>query len=166
MQGYLFGKPVSAGAVRVTRAEDRGYWSRKKKSEPVEQSSILDEHGDAELQLDVKDDFAEFNGNDYECYRDIKYRAIVTDTTTGRTEPRNFTVRLTRYRVHIYLYELGGSDHEGDYIVSTTYGDGEPVSARLPWIGWTQIHIPLMLGRLAPIAMVSPGSICALPPPR
>ena len=134
--GYLFGKPVSAGAVRVTRAEDRGYWPNKKKSEPVEQSTILDEHGDGELQLNVKKDFEEFNGNDYERYRDIEYRAIVTDPTTGRTEPRGFTVRLTRYPVHIYLYELGGSDHEGDYIVSTTYADGKPVICKvtMDWI--------------------------------
>jgi hypothetical protein len=75
--GYLFGKPVSAGAVRVTRAEVRGYWPSKKRNVPVEQSTILDEHGDAELQLKVKDDFEEFNGNDYERYRDIEYRVSI-----------------------------------------------------------------------------------------
>jgi len=129
--GYLFGKPVSAGTVRIIHAENRGYWPTKKRGEPVEQNTTLDEHGDAELQLNVKDDFEEFNGNDYERYRDIEYRAIVTDPTTGRTEPRNFTVRLTRYPVHIYLYGLGGNDHEGDYIVSTTYADGEPVICKV-----------------------------------
>jgi Alpha-2-macroglobulin family/A-macroglobulin TED domain/MG2 domain/Carboxypeptidase regulatory-like domain/A-macroglobulin receptor binding domain len=129
--GYLFGKPVSAGTVRIIHAENRGYWPTKKRSEPVEQNTTLDEHGDADLQLNVKDDFEEFNGNDYERYRDIEYRTIVTDPTTGRTEPRNFTARLTRYPVHIYLYGLGGNDHEGDYIVSTTYADGEPVICKV-----------------------------------
>ena len=37
------------------------------------------------------------------AFRDVKYRAMVTDATTGRTEPRNFAVRLTKEPVHIYL---------------------------------------------------------------
>ena len=130
--GYLFGKPVSAGTVRLVRAEDGWYGSRKKKAVPeTEQKATLEVNGDAELTLKISDDFSEFKGNDWERYRDIQYRAFVTDTSSGRTEPRNFTVRLTRDPVHIYLYRLGGNDREGDFIVSTAYADGRPAICRV-----------------------------------
>lgn len=136
--GYLFGKPVSAGAVRIVRTE-RYQWNRaaKKSSEPekVEQTATLDEHGDAELKLNVQDEFSDFRTADYERYRDIEYRAYVTDASTGRIEPRNFTVRLTRYPVHIYLNKMGGNDREGDYIVNTAYADGTPAACKVS-IDW------------------------------
>lgn len=137
--GYLFGKPVSDGAVRIVRAE-KYQWNRtaKKTPEPeeAEQTARLDEHGDAELKLNVQEDFSDLKTTDYQRYRDIEYRAYVTDASTGRTEPRNFTVRLTRYAVHIYLNEIGGNDREGDYIVSTAYADGTPTACKvsLDWM--------------------------------
>jgi hypothetical protein len=137
--GYLFGKPVAAGAVRVVRADSQ-QWNPKtgKWNEPdsVEQKATLDANGDAELRLDVKKDFDEFRGEDYERYSDVQYRAFVTDASTGRSEPRNFTVRLTRDPVHIYLTEAGGDDREADYIVSTEYADGRAVAAKvtLEWM--------------------------------
>jgi hypothetical protein len=136
--GYLFGKPVSAGAVRIVRAE-KYQWNRTAKKidpEKAEQTATLDEHGDAELKLNVQDDFSDFKTTDYERYRDIEYRAYVTDASTGRTEPRNFTARLTHYAVHIYLNQMGGNNREGDYIVSTAYADGTPTTCKvtLDWM--------------------------------
>lgn len=122
--GYLFGKPVAAGTVRVVRADNQQWnWKTGKWDEPdaVEQKATLDANGDAEVHLDVKKDYDEFRGNDYERYSDVRYRAFVTDASTGRSEPRNFTVRLTLYPVHIYLTQVGGDDREADYIVSTAY---------------------------------------------
>src|ERR1019366_10816637 len=84
--GYLFGRPVSAGAVRIVRAE-KYQWNRTaKKADPekAEQTATLDEHGDAELKLNVQNDFSDFKTTDYERYRDIEYRAYVTDASTGR----------------------------------------------------------------------------------
>ena len=137
--GYLFGKPVSDGAVRIVRSAEY-QWNRtaKKTPEPeeAEQTARIDERGDAELKLNVQGDFSDMKTTDYQRYRDIEYRAYVTDASTGRTEPRNFTVRLTRYAVHIYLNEIGGNDREGDYIVSTMYADGTPTACRvsLDWM--------------------------------
>jgi uncharacterized protein YfaS (alpha-2-macroglobulin family) len=138
--GYLFGKVVAAGTVRVVRSEET--WRRtgngtEQKLAAKEQTAALDEHGDAELKLDVADEFEGLKGDpEYQRFRDVQYRAYVTDASTGRTEPRNFTVRLTRYPVHIYLNRMGGNDREGDFIVSTTYADGEPAACRvtLDWM--------------------------------
>jgi hypothetical protein len=138
--GYLFGKPVAAGEVQIVRADRLWSNSRTAKSsidpKDVVQTSALDEHGDAELHLDVKNEFSELMDNEYQHYSDIEFRAFVTDTTTGRTESRNFTVRLTRYPVHIYLNRMGGNDREGDYLVSTSYADGEPAACKvaLDWL--------------------------------
>jgi hypothetical protein len=137
--GYLFGKPVAAGSVRIVRADEQ-HWNPKtgKYDEPKgnEQSETLDASGDAELHLNVKEDFDDLKDNDYERYTDIRYRALVTGTTTGRSEPRNFTVRLTRYPVHIYVRALGANQHEGDYLVSTSYADGTPAACKvtLDWM--------------------------------
>ena len=134
--GYLFGKAVAAGAVRVARVQQYRWDEATKKTvavESAEQTTTLDEHGDAELKLDVAE-FADFTEG--QRYRDVQYRAYVTDVSTGRTEPRNFTVRLTRYPVHIYLNRVDGNDREGDYILSTAYADGEPAVCKvtLDWM--------------------------------
>jgi hypothetical protein len=137
--GYLFGKPVAGGSLRVVRAEEH-HWNFRtgKYDEPVEveKSTTIDANGDAELHLDVKEDFGDFKDREYERFTDIRYRAIVTDVTTGRSEPRNFTVRLTRYPVHIYLRVLGGNEREGDYLISTSYADGAPAACKvnLDWM--------------------------------
>jgi hypothetical protein len=137
--GYLFGKPVAGGSLRIVRAEDR-QWNPKTRKyeepESAEQSAMLDTNGDAELHLDVKKDFGDFKDEEYKRFIDIRYRAIVTDATTGRSEPRNFTVRLTRHPVHIYLRTLGGNEREGDYLISTSYADGAPAACKvaLDWM--------------------------------
>jgi hypothetical protein len=137
--GYLFGKAVAAGTVRVARPATNRWNPVTKKMvavEKAEQTATLDEHGDADVKLDVADEFADLKSSESERYRDVQYRAYVTDASTGRTEPLNFTVRLTRNPVHIYLNRMDGNDHEGDYIVSTTYADGAPAACRvtLDWM--------------------------------
>ena len=136
---YLFGKPVAGGSLRVVRAEDRQWNPKTRKyeeQESAEQSATLDANGDAEIHLDVKKDFGDFKDREYEHFTDIRYRAIVTDATTGRSEPRNFTVRLTRYPEHIYLRWMGGNEREGDYLISTSYADGAPAACKvtLDWM--------------------------------
>jgi uncharacterized protein YfaS (alpha-2-macroglobulin family) len=136
--GYLFGKPVSAGSVRVTRADEREWNSKTNRyDEPkhVEQDATLDANGDAQLTLDVKKDFEDFK--DSERYKDLQFRATVTDATTGRSEPRNFTVRLSHFPVHLYVRAMGGNDREGDYLVSTGYADGRPASCKVT-LDWTE----------------------------
>jgi hypothetical protein len=137
--GYLFGKPVAAGSLRLARAGE-GEWDwrtgKYKKGDKPEQTATLDANGDAELHLNVKSDFDDLKQSDYEPFTNLEYRAIVTDATTGRSEPRSFTVRLSKDPVHIYLQPLGSDDHEGDYYLSTSYADGVPASAKvtLDWM--------------------------------
>ena len=137
--GYLFGKPVAAGSVRLVRA-DSAEWNPKtgRYDEPkeVEDKTQLDANGDATFSLKVGDEFDELKSDSWERYRDVQYRAMVTDATTGRTEPRNFTVRLTKEPVHIYLNQIGSSEREGEYLISTAFADGTPASCRvtLDWM--------------------------------
>jgi len=136
---YLFGKPVAVGSVRIVRADD-AMWNPKtgRYEEPaaVEATATLDANGDAALSLKVAGDFEELKGSSWERFRDVRYRAMVTDATTGRTEPRNFTVRLTKEPVHIYLNAIGTSEREGEYMLSTSYADGTPASCKvtLDWM--------------------------------
>jgi MG2 domain/Carboxypeptidase regulatory-like domain len=136
--GYLFGKAVAAGMVRVVRAE-QSWWNGTTtlKLAAQELTATLNERGDAELKLDEADEFAGLKGDPAgQRYRDVQFTAYVTDGSTGRTEPRNFTVRLTQNPVHIYLNRTGGNDREGDYIVSTAYADGAPTACKvtLDWM--------------------------------
>jgi hypothetical protein len=137
--GYLFGKPVAAGTISLYRLDDESWYTRRKhaeeESKPVA-TGTLDANGDAGFTLDVKSDFADLGDREYERYIDLRYRAIVTDASTGRSEPRKFTVRLTRDPVHIYLSQPLGDDREGDVIVSTSYADGTPVACKieLDWV--------------------------------
>ncbi len=137
--GYLFGKPVAAGSVRLVRADD-AEWNPKtgRYDEPkeVEDKAQLDPSGDAKLTLKVSDEFDQLKSDSWERYRDVKYRAMVTDATTGRTEPRNFAIRLTKDPVHIYLNAIGAGEREGEYLLSTSFADGTPAPCRvtLDWM--------------------------------
>ena len=137
--GYLFGKPVAAGTIKIARSS-REQWNPKTRkyetSDKPELTGTLDPDGNAEFKLDVKEDFGDLKDRDYDRYTDHEYHAIVTDASTGRSEPRNFTVRLSHHPVHIYVTGLGGNDREGDYLVSTSYADGTPAacSIKLDWM--------------------------------
>ena len=137
--GYLFGKPVASGSVRLVRAGD-AVWNPKtgQYDEPkeVEEKALLDANGDATLTLKVADDFEQLKSDTWERYKDVRYRAMATDATTGRTEPRNFAVRLTKEAVHIYLNPIGSSDRDGEYLISTAFADGAPAPCRvtLDWM--------------------------------
>jgi hypothetical protein len=137
--GYLFGKPVAAGSVRLMRADD-AEWNPKtgRYDEPddVEDKSQIDANGDSTLTLKVADEFDDLKNDTWRRYRDVKYRAMVTDASTGRTEPRNFVVRLSREPVHIYLNAIGTSNREGEYLLSTVFADGAPAPCKvtLDWM--------------------------------
>jgi hypothetical protein len=135
---YLFGKAVASGTVRIARKREERWNPKTRKMEETENPELtgsLDSKGDTELKLDVKKDFDELRLEDYRRYTDLQYRATVTDASTGRSEPRNFTVRLSHDPVHIYVTSAGGNDREGDYLVSTSYADGVPAPCKLT-LGW------------------------------
>ncbi|MFY9852613.1 MAG: alpha-2-macroglobulin family protein [Terracidiphilus sp.] len=137
--GYLFGKPVTTGSVRLVRA-DNAEWNPKTgrydEPEDVEDKAQLDANGDATLTLKVADEFDRLESDSWERYRDVEYRVMVTDATSGRTEPRNFTVRLTKDPVHIYLNPIGSGERVGEYLISTSFADGTPAPCRvtLDWM--------------------------------
>ncbi|MFZ1083717.1 MAG: alpha-2-macroglobulin family protein [Terracidiphilus sp.] len=136
---YLFGKPVAAGKVRVVRSEN-AHWNAKtgRMEEPdtVDAKAELDANGDATVTLDVKQDTEDFKKSDYQNYQDLNYRALVTDASTGKTEPVRFTVRLTKEPVHIFMNRLGGDGREGEYMIRTSYADGAPAKCAVTfdWI--------------------------------
>jgi len=139
---YLFGKPVAAGSLRLVRA-DNAEWNPKtgRYEEPknIEDEAKIDTNGDATLTLKVADEFDQLKSDSWERYRDVKYRAMVTDATTGRTEPRNFAVRLTKEPVHIYLNPIVSGEHEGEYLISTAFADGTPAPCRV-MLDWMDAH--------------------------
>jgi hypothetical protein len=136
---YLFGKSVAVGSVKLVRA-DAAEWNPKtgRYDEPkeYEDHAALDANGDATLSLKVEEEFDRLKSDSWERYRDVEYRALVTDATTGRTEPRNFAVRLTKEPVHIYLNQIGSNERDGEYILSTSFADGAPAPCRvtLDWM--------------------------------
>lgn len=140
--GYLFGKPVAAGNVSIVRADD-AVWNAKagRYDEPaeVEATATLDANGDVTASLKVTDEFDELKDSSWERFRDVKYRAMVTDATTGRTEPRNFVVRLIKEAVHIYLNPIGTDEREGEYMLSTSYADGTPAPCKVT-IDWMDVE--------------------------
>jgi hypothetical protein len=137
--GYLFGKSVAAGTVRLVRAGD-SEWNPKtgryEMPDAVEARAQLDPGGDATLTLRIAEEFEQLKGDSWERFRDVKYRAMVADASTGRSESRNFTVRLTKEPVHIYLSAIGSGERDGEYLISTVYADGTPATchATLDWM--------------------------------
>ena len=137
--GYLFGKPVAPGSVRIGRADNavrNPKTGRYDEPAVVEATATLDANGDATVSLNVADEFDRLKDSSWERFRDVQYRAMVTDATAGRTEPRNFAVRLTKEAVHIYLNPIGADEREGEYMLSTSYADGTPASCKvtLDWM--------------------------------
>ncbi len=137
--GYLFGKPVAGGTVRLVRADD-AEWNPKTgrydEPEEIEETAQLDVEGNAALKLKVDDEFGLLRDDQWERYRDVTYRALVTDASTGRTEPRNFAVRVSKEPVHIYLNPIGAGERDGDYMLSTVFADGTPAPCKvtLDWM--------------------------------
>lgn len=132
--GYLFGKPVTGGTVRLVRDPDQTWdveTGKRKQSSDRGERAVLDRNGDAVFHPDFQAEFAQFKDTSYLRYRDLTFRAYVTDATSGRTEPRKFSVRISHAPIHIYLRELGGNNREGDYLVMTSYADGEPAACKV-----------------------------------
>jgi hypothetical protein len=141
--GYLFGKPLAGGSVRVTHSDDQRWNPKTRQYESTdapEQTAMLDSNGDAEVRLDVKKNYDEFKANEdtyaYGRFQDLEFRAIVTDPSTGRSEPLKFKVRLSHDPVHTYLRQLDGDKSEGDFVITTSHAEGGPVSCKvsLDWL--------------------------------
>ncbi len=87
---YLFGKPVSSGLVRVTEAEG-GH-------EEDVMEGCLDAEGKFEGSINAED-----VPNSWTRFLDRHFTAYVTDSSTDRTEQRDFDLRVSAEAVHIYI---------------------------------------------------------------
>src|ERR1017187_4652929 len=110
---YLFGKPVTAGNVRITAADDE-------KTRVAE--GALDADGRFRATLDTKAEFDERTK-----FEDRHFVAFLTDLSTNRTEQRKFDMRISRDPVHIYAVGMD-NDGAGRRLYVTTYSpDGAPL---------------------------------------
>ena len=133
---YLFGKPLTRGKVRVVEEEERNWNFRKQKWETKEgrvQSGELDRDGHFTARFDLTKDHEDLSGeNDYTKFRDVDLAAYVTDLTTGRTEQRRFSIRVTRDPIHVYIFgEAAATELPPSYYISTFYADGTPARCKV-----------------------------------
>ncbi len=134
---YLFGKPITRGKVRVVQEEEREWNYRKQKWE-VKESHALRGELDHEGRFTAHFDLAEAHDSlhdesEYQKFEDLDLAAYVTDLTTGRTEQRRFTLRVTREPIHVYLMGAGASAKRlpPSYYISTFYADGTPAHCKV-----------------------------------
>ncbi|HWT02383.1 MAG TPA: MG2 domain-containing protein [Pyrinomonadaceae bacterium] len=131
---YLFGRPVKRGRVRVVRESSRHWDYRAQKwdvDEGEKYEGETDERGAFLARMDLSEEHAELQGEDYSRFRDISYAAYFTDPTTNRTEQRRFDLRLTKSAVHVYVIEGGEHQARGfplKFYLSTYYADGSPAA--------------------------------------
>jgi len=127
---YLFGKPLQRARVKVVRMGNR-YWAFRDQrwvtdeSEPVE--NVLDSTGKSIVKISLKESFPNVN---YQRFWDLPMAAYVTDLSTGRTEQRRFTFRLSPQPIHLYLLPAGqvSADAPLQLYVTSSYADGSPAS--------------------------------------
>jgi hypothetical protein len=128
---YLFGKPVTAGTVRVVEESERK-WNYAKQKYEIDEGAIsegsADTTGTYVATFDLRTHFARLMRNQWERYADITFAAYYTDPTTNRTEQRRFDIRLTKEPIHIYFinYYANHPDLPATAYVSTSYADGTP----------------------------------------
>ena len=120
---YLFGKPVTAGGVRITTADgdDSDRKAADSNHETIAEGPLAAE-GRFRATLDTKTDF-----DDNTRFEDRHFIAFLTDQSTNRTEQRKFDLRISRDAVHIYAVRME-DDGAGRRLYITTYSpDGAPL---------------------------------------
>ncbi|HET6934565.1 MAG TPA: MG2 domain-containing protein, partial [Candidatus Angelobacter sp.] len=133
---YLFGKPVSRASVRVVE-EMQHHWNYREQKWETEDGQVrtgeLDKDGRFTATFDLRQYFESLRSNDYQRFRDVTIAAYATDLTTGRTEQRRATLRLTRQPIHVYVSEASEAAKglPADFFVSAFYADGTPAHCEI-----------------------------------
>jgi len=110
---YLFGKPMTAGSVRVTEVdEDKPLLEGKLGPDGAFRRTI-------EASADIGDRVR---------FLDRHFIAFVTDTSTNRTEQRKFDLRVSREPLHIYVVKQEYTSAGARAYVSVFTPGGSPVS--------------------------------------
>ena len=120
---YLFGKPVPEGKVKLTRIDAPG------KDQTINEGEA-EPNGVYTAHVDLTDDFADLQNQNYERFRDLHLAAYYTDPASGRTEQKKFDLRITRQPLHIYVVSgESAGPLPAPFYVSTFYADGRPAQA-------------------------------------
>jgi hypothetical protein len=133
---YLFGKPVARAKVRVVE-ETEHTWNYREQKWNVEEQQVqtgeLDRDGHFTARFDLSKIHVDLKDRSYERFRDVDLAAYVTDLTTGRTEQRRFSLRVTKDPIHLYVNESSTPSGKmlRSYYVSTFYADGRPASCKV-----------------------------------
>src|SRR5258706_3700541 len=134
---YLFGQPVKRGHVRVVRETER-HWNYREQKYETEESDKYEGETDADgrfiARVNLSEEQAKLQSEDYSRFRDLSYAAYFTDPTTSRTEQRRFDLRLTKDAIHIYAIARNfrqTRDFPLDFSISTNYADGTPAACEV-----------------------------------
>jgi uncharacterized protein YfaS (alpha-2-macroglobulin family) len=131
---YLFGKELTAGTARLIRL-DGGQWNEDKQKtefdETEEISGSLDQKGRVVFSLNLAELHSDLAEQQYQVFKDLSYAAYVTDPTSGKTEQRRFTIRISRAPVHIYISGSILIENRVSFYVSTYYPDGKPAECQV-----------------------------------
>jgi len=133
---YLFGKPVARAKVRVVEETERTWNYREQKWDAEEQqvqTGELDRDGHFTARFDLSKTHVDLKDRSYERFRDVDLAAYVTDLTTGRTEQRRFSLRVTKDPIHVYVSESSTPPGKllHSYYISTFYADGSPAICKV-----------------------------------
>ena len=129
---YLFGKPVPHGKVRIVRQEKR-QWDYKTQKWLVEESAPIEgelgSDGHFKVTADIAGEFEVFKKSN-ERFEDVTMAAYVTDSSTGRTEQRRFTIRISPQPIHLYVVSSDAPHRDQPFrmYVTSSYADGRPAS--------------------------------------
>ncbi|MBI3485133.1 MAG: hypothetical protein HY012_08285, partial [Acidobacteria bacterium] len=128
---YLFGKAVPRGHVRVVRETQR-HWNYREQKWETEEAEKYEGDTDASGRFLARVALAaEHNAladEDDSRFNDLSYAAYFTDASTGRTEQRRLSLRLTKESIHVYVISPQ-NQQEGlplEFYVTTFYADGLP----------------------------------------
>ena len=123
---YLFGRGVRRGKVRVSEG-----WGGA--AAPAE--GELDASGKFVAHLDLKRQFTYLEGAQQSGilpetrFLDSSLSIFLTDASTGRTEQRRFTLRVSLQPIHLYVARpVFPSGSEKIVYITSSYADGSPAS--------------------------------------
>ncbi|MBS1858605.1 MAG: carboxypeptidase regulatory-like domain-containing protein, partial [Acidobacteria bacterium] len=114
---YLFGKPLTAGKVRITTSG----------GEEALIEGALDSAGQFHGTLDL----SQTELGERELFRDLHYTAYVTEPGANRTEQRRFDVRVSREPIHVYVLTRSRTTLGDTIYVSTYDAGGTPAACDL-----------------------------------
>ena len=134
---YLFGEPVKDATVRVVVALERqwdylrGRWALEEERQEVR--GRFDDSGRFVAKIDLREFHDELAEHERWRSDDLDLYAFVTDESTGRTEQRRVSLRVTRHPIHVFAIDVEPTRDRApfDFYVSAFTAAGRPVEAEV-----------------------------------